>query len=54
MAKENLYSTPNLNGIKDPPQFAQYLDRMALMKRRVFYNGRWWSDAKQLKRELGL
>lgn len=55
MAKqEQIYSSPNLNGIKDPVQFAQYLDRMALLKRRVFHNGQWYNDAKQLKQELGL
>lgn len=54
MAKEQVYSAPNLNGIKDPVQFAQYLDRMASLKRRVLHNGEWHSDASQLKRELGL
>lgn len=56
MAANNnlIVNAVNLNGIKDPVEFAKYLDRMAQMRRRVFHDGRWWYDPQELKRELKL
>lgn len=54
MPKEKVYSAPNLHAIKDRPQYASYLERMAKFKRRVHYGGRWWNDPRQLKHFLGL